>query len=159
SASMNSGSAPGSTPTGSPTRRCTARSPGCWATRLCVPGWRSRPRRSRPGRGCAWRPTPSSRRPGCDQAGRCAMRVLVSVDMEGIAGVVDADDVRPGHAEYERNRNQITAEANAAVRGVFAFEPDAEVLVTDAHAGFRNLLPEQLDRRAELLRGKPKPDG
>jgi D-amino peptidase len=87
------------------------------------------------------------------------MRVLVSVDMEGIAGVVDADDVRPGHAEYERNRGQITAEANAAVRGVLAFDPDAEVLVTEAHAGFRNLLPERLDRRAELLRGKPKPDG
>jgi D-amino peptidase len=87
------------------------------------------------------------------------VRVLVSVDMEGIAGVVDADDVRPGHAEYERNRGQITAEANAAVRGVLAFEPGAKVLVTEAHAGFRNLLPEQLDRRAELLRGKPKPDG
>jgi D-amino peptidase len=87
------------------------------------------------------------------------MRVLVSVDMEGIAGVVDADDVRPGHAECERNRNQITAEANAAVRGVFAFEPDAEVLVTEAHAGFRNLLPEQLDRRAELLRGAASRSG
>ena len=51
---------------------------------------------------------------------RSDMRVLVSVDMEGIAGVVDPDDVRPG---------------------------------------FRNLLPDLLDRRALLLRGKPKPDG
>jgi D-amino peptidase len=33
------------------------------------------------------------------------------------------------------------------------------VLVTEAHGPFRNLVPEQLDRRAELLRGKPKPDG
>jgi hypothetical protein len=33
------------------------------------------------------------------------------------------------------------------------------VLVTEAHAAFRNLLPELLDRRAELLRGDPKPDG
>ncbi len=33
------------------------------------------------------------------------------------------------------------------------------MLVTEAHGGFRNLLPELLDRRAELLRGKPKPDG
>ena len=87
------------------------------------------------------------------------MRVLVSVDMEGIAGVVDGEDVSPGHGEYERNRSLITAEANAAVRGVFACDPDAQVLVTEAHGGFRNLLPEQLDRRAELLRGKPKPDG
>lgn len=87
------------------------------------------------------------------------MRVLVSVDMEGIAGVVDGEDVSPGHGEYERNRALITAEASAAVRGVCAFEPGAEVLVTEAHAGFRNLLPELLDRRAVLLRGKPKPDG
>lgn len=87
------------------------------------------------------------------------MRVLVSVDMEGIAGVVDGEDVSPGHAEYERNRSLITAEANAAVRGVYACDPAAQVLVTEAHGGFRNLLPEQLDRRAELLRGKPKPDG
>jgi D-amino peptidase len=87
------------------------------------------------------------------------MRVLVSVDMEGIGGVVDPDDVRPGHAEYERNRALITAEANAAVRGVYAFEADSHVLVTEAHASFRNLLPAQLDRRAELLRGTPKPGG
>jgi D-amino peptidase len=87
------------------------------------------------------------------------VRVLVSVDMEGIAGVVDGDDVSPGHPEYERNRSLITAEASAAVRGIFAFDPCARVLVTEAHAQFRNLLPEHLDRRAELLRGKPKPDG
>jgi D-amino peptidase len=87
------------------------------------------------------------------------MRVLVSVDMEGIAGVVDGDDVRPGQAEYERNRTLITAEASAAVRGVYACDPGAEVLVTEAHGPFRNLLPELLDRRAVLLRGKPKPSG
>ena len=32
------------------------------------------------------------------------MRVLVSVDMVGIAGVVDRDVICPGHGEYERNR-------------------------------------------------------
>ena len=87
------------------------------------------------------------------------MRVLVSVDMEGIAGVVDRVDIRPGEAEYERNRHLMTAEANAVVRGVFAHTADAEVLVTDAHAKFRNLIPEELDRRAWLLRGQPKPLG
>jgi D-amino peptidase len=87
------------------------------------------------------------------------MRVLVSVDMEGITGVVDPEDVLPGNARYEQHRAQLTAEANAAVRGVFAYDPDARVLVSEAHAAFRNLLPGQLDRRAELLRGSPKPDG
>jgi D-amino peptidase len=87
------------------------------------------------------------------------MRVLISVDMEGVAGVVDVEDVLPGHSEYERSRRLLTAEANAAIRGVYAYGRDAEVLVTEAHAEFRNLLPDLLDRRAELLRGKPKPDG
>jgi D-amino peptidase len=87
------------------------------------------------------------------------VRVLVSVDMEGIAGVVHGEDVAPGQSEYDRNRKLITAEANAAVRGVYAADPAAHVLVTEAHAQFRNLLPELVDRRAELLRGSPKPDG
>jgi D-amino peptidase len=87
------------------------------------------------------------------------VRVLISVDMEGVAGVVDGADVRPGEPEYERNRHLMTAEANAAIRGVLSNAPDAEVLVSDAHAQFRNLLPERLDRRARLLRGKPKPGG
>jgi D-amino peptidase len=87
------------------------------------------------------------------------MRVLISVDMEGVAGVVDTDDARPGHPEYERNRRLLTAEANAAIRGVYAHGSDAQVVVTEAHSNFRNLLPDLLDRRAELVRGKPKPDG
>lgn len=87
------------------------------------------------------------------------MRVLVSVDMEGIAGVVAGDDVHPGHAEYERNRSYMTGEASAAVRGVLAHDAGAEVLVADAHAGFRNLLPHELDRRCTLLRGKPRDHG
>jgi D-amino peptidase len=87
------------------------------------------------------------------------MRVLISVDMEGIAGIVDRVDIRPGEAEYERNRHLMTAEASAAVRGAFTYAPDAEVLVADAHAAFRNLIPEELDDRAWLLRGSPKPLG
>jgi D-amino peptidase len=94
-----------------------------------------------------------------DLEGMIEMRVLVSVDMEGIAGVVHGDDIRPGHSEYERNRKLLTAEVNAAVRGIHAYEADAQALVTEAHAEFRNLLPELLDRRAELLRGTPKPGG
>lgn len=87
------------------------------------------------------------------------MRVLVSVDMEGIAGVVHGEEVIPGHSEYERNRKLLTAEANAAVRGIYTYDAAAQVQVTEAHASFRNLLPDLLDRRVELLRGTPKPGG
>ena len=84
------------------------------------------------------------------------VRVLISVDMEGVAGVVSPEDIAPGHPEYERHRALVTAEANAAVRGVHAVYPDASVIVCDAHARFRNLLPESLDERCTLLRGSPR---
>ncbi|MGI8879166.1 MAG: M55 family metallopeptidase [Jatrophihabitans sp.] len=87
------------------------------------------------------------------------MRVLVSVDMEGVAGVVAPDDISPGHAEYERNRGYMTDEASAAVRGVLAYDSGASVVVCDAHAGYRNILPDRLDRRCTLLRGAPRTHG
>ena len=87
------------------------------------------------------------------------MRILISVDIEGMAGVVDWDDSVPGAPDYEQARRLMTAEASAAVRGALAFDAQAEVLVADAHGWFRNLLPEALDRRARLLRGRPRVDG
>jgi D-amino peptidase len=87
------------------------------------------------------------------------MRVLVSVDMEGVAGVAGPEDISPGNAEYERCRVYMTEEANAAVRGVLAFDPQASVVVADSHARFRNLLPDRLERRCSLLRGWPRVHG
>ncbi len=49
----------------------------------------------------------------------------------------------------------MTAEANAAVQGAFA-GGFTEVLVNDSHGGFRNLLPDQIDPRAQLVLGKPR---
>ncbi|WP_189243946.1 M55 family metallopeptidase [Planobispora rosea] len=84
------------------------------------------------------------------------MKVLISVDMEGIAGIVHPEETIPGRFDYERGRALMTAAANAAVAGVLEAEPAAEVLVADAHGPHRNLLPEHLDRRARLIRGKPR---
>ena len=87
------------------------------------------------------------------------MRVLVSVDMEGVAGVVAPEDISPGNPEYERNRIYMTDEASAAVRGVLAFDPQASIVVCDAHARFRNIVPDRLDHRCDLLRGSPRSNG
>ena len=76
--------------------------------------------------------------------------------MEGVAGVVAPDDVSPGHAEYERNRAYLTDEVSAAVRGVLAYDSEASIVVCDAHARFRNILPERLARGCTLLRGSPR---
>ena len=85
--------------------------------------------------------------------------MLISVDMEGISGVVHPTETNPSGYDYERGRALMTAEANAVVAGVLDAEPDAVVWVADAHGPFRNVLPEQLDRRARLVRGKPRPLG
>lgn len=80
-------------------------------------------------------------------------KVLISVDMEGVSGIVHTSEVNPDRYDYERGRALMTAEANAVVAGVLDAEPAADVLVADAHGPFRNLLPEQMDRRARLVRG------
>jgi D-amino peptidase len=86
-------------------------------------------------------------------------KVLISVDMEGISGIVHSTETNPDKYDYERGRTLMTAEANAAIAGVLDAEPSAGVVVADAHGPFRNLLPEQLDQRARLIRGKPRPLG
>ncbi|MEU8169810.1 M55 family metallopeptidase [Micromonospora sp. NPDC049004] len=87
------------------------------------------------------------------------MKVLISVDMEGISGIVHPTETNPDRYDYERGRALMTAEANAVIGGVLDAAPDAVVWVADAHGPFRNLLPEDLDRRAHLVRGKPRPLG
>ncbi|MFJ3820699.1 M55 family metallopeptidase [Streptomyces nodosus] len=87
------------------------------------------------------------------------MRVLISVDMEGISGIVHPTETNPDRYDYEHGRALMTAEANSVIAGVLDAEPAAEVWVADAHGPFRNLLPEKLDRRARLVRGKPRPMG
>ncbi|MFG2048958.1 M55 family metallopeptidase [Micromonospora sp. NPDC048935] len=87
------------------------------------------------------------------------MKVLISVDLEGGAGIVHPTETNPDRYDYERGRALMTAEANAVIAGVLDAEPDAVVWVADAHGTFRNLLPEDLDRRAHLVRGKPRPLG
>ncbi|HET7425411.1 MAG TPA: M55 family metallopeptidase, partial [Gemmatimonadales bacterium] len=87
------------------------------------------------------------------------MRVYISVDMEGVAGVVhedQTDPIDPRHAgEYNRFRRLMTAEANAAIEGALAAGAD-RVLVNDSHWLMMNLLAEGLHPAAELLSGGPK---
>jgi len=84
------------------------------------------------------------------------VRVLVSVDMEGIAGVSGADDILHGRYNYERFRRLMTEEANWAVAGAWAAGATS-VVVNDSHDGMRNILYDELDDRAELISGFNKP--
>lgn len=84
------------------------------------------------------------------------MKVFISADIEGVAGVVTPEQGQPGNAEYERARRLMTEEVNAAIDGAYAGGA-TEVLVNDSHGPMVNLLPELLDPRAELILGRPKP--
>ena len=84
------------------------------------------------------------------------MRVFISVDMEGATGLTDPEDTLPDGADYQRGRVFMTGDANAAILG--AYDGGAtEVLVNDSHWTMRNLLLEQLDPRARVIKGLQKP--
>lgn len=84
------------------------------------------------------------------------MKILIAADMEGITGVVHADHTDSAHAEYGRFRRLMTADVNAAIRGAFDGGAD-EVIVSDGHGSARNILIEELDPRAHLNSGTPRP--
>jgi D-amino peptidase len=90
--------------------------------------------------------------------GRTRMRVYISADMEGISGLVDAEDVQPGGRDYERGRTMMAQDVNAAVRGAMAAGA-REVVVNDAHGPMRNLRPEDVHPAVRLVRGRPKQMG
>ena len=84
------------------------------------------------------------------------MKILIAADMEGITGVVHADQTNPSHAEYGRFRKLMTGDVNAAIAGAHAGGAD-EVVVSDGHWDGRNVLIEELDNRARLNSGTPAP--
>ncbi|MFI6731165.1 M55 family metallopeptidase [Streptomyces sp. R-74717] len=83
------------------------------------------------------------------------MQIYISADMEGVTGLVDADDVQPGGRDYERGRLMMAQDVNAAVRGALTAGA-TDITVNDAHGPMRNILPETLHPAARLIRGKPK---
>jgi len=81
------------------------------------------------------------------------VKVYVSVDMEGVAGVNHPTPTGRGDSRYPDAVELMIGEANAAIEG--AFDGGAtEVLVNDSHGSMYNLRPAQLDRRARVLQGQ-----
>jgi D-amino peptidase len=84
------------------------------------------------------------------------MKIYLSVDIEGVAGIVDANQGNlAGGWEYDLGRALMTGEANAAIEG--AIEAGAtEIVVNDSHAQMRNLIPTELNASARLIQGRIK---
>jgi len=85
-----------------------------------------------------------------------SVKVYISADMEGVAGIVHGEHTLRDGKEHERARKLMTHEVNAAIEGALEAGATA-VLVNDSHGTMRNIIPEELNEAAELLTGSPKP--
>ncbi len=83
-------------------------------------------------------------------------RVFISIDMEGISGIVHGSQTGGDKPDYQTGRRLMVGDLNAAVEGALAAGAE-EVVVSDAHGGMRNLEPEKVHEEALLIRGSPKP--
>ena len=83
-------------------------------------------------------------------------KVYVSVDMEGVGGVVTNEQLGPTGFEYARARQFMTDEALAAIQG--AREAGAtEILVSDSHGNGQNLLIDLFPSDVTVIRSWPRP--
>jgi len=79
------------------------------------------------------------------------LKVFISVDMEGLCGVVNWEEVNREGKDYEYFRKIMAKETNAAIVG--AIEAGAaEIIVRDSHGSGRNIIPEMLIKHAKLIR-------
>jgi D-amino peptidase len=87
-----------------------------------------------------------------------AMKVHISVDMEGISGLVRWADVSTRGIDYPRNRSLLTADTNAAIEGAFAAGA-TEVVVEENHGveDLCNVVMDEIDPRASVVRGAGRP--
>ncbi len=81
------------------------------------------------------------------------MRVYISVDMEGIAGVSHPKPTSRADSEYPAAVELMVGETNAAIAGALSAGA-TDILVNDSHGGMYNLRPIDLDPAARLLQGQ-----
>jgi D-amino peptidase len=84
------------------------------------------------------------------------VKVFISSDMEGTAGVVDWSQCLAGQPDYDYYRGLLQAEVNAAIEGAQAAGA-REFLVNDSHSKMQNLRPDTLAGEARYLSGRHKP--
>jgi D-amino peptidase len=84
------------------------------------------------------------------------VKVFISFDMEGVAGIVDWSQCRPPGQPYEEGRALLLGEVNAAIDGALAGGA-TEIVCNDSHGAMNNLNPADLHGRAAYIAGRHKP--
>lgn len=80
------------------------------------------------------------------------MRIYISADIEGIAGITTWSETESHTLEYGNHAKQMSLEVAAACKG--ALEAGAtEIIVKDAHETGRNIIHKYLPKEAKLIRG------
>lgn len=86
------------------------------------------------------------------------LKIYISADMEGVVGVVTGEQLGPQGFEYQRFREFMTQEVNAAIEGAVAAGA-TQIVVGDSHGNGQNLLIEKLPKDILLVRSWPRPLG
>ena len=84
------------------------------------------------------------------------MKLFISFDMEGVAGIVDWAQCLPPGQLYEEGRALLLGEVNAAIDGALAAGA-TEIVCNDSHGPMNNLNPADLHGRAAYIAGRHKP--
>jgi D-amino peptidase len=84
------------------------------------------------------------------------VKVFISFDMEGVAGIVDWAQCRAPGQPYEEGRRLLLGEVNAAIDGAH-MAGATEFVCNDSHGTMNNVDPEQLHGRAVYVAGRHKP--
>lgn len=84
------------------------------------------------------------------------LKVYISADMEGVVGVVTGDHLGPDGFEYQKAREWLTSEVNAAIRAAKAAGA-TEIVVSDSHGNGENILVDGLPSDVLLVRSWPRP--
>ncbi len=83
------------------------------------------------------------------------LKIYISADMEGVVGAVTDAQLGPGGFEYERFRQFMTNEVNAAIDAARAAGA-TEFVISDSHGNGQNLLIEQLPVDVTIIRSWPR---
>ncbi len=85
------------------------------------------------------------------------MKVWMSFDMEGVAGIVDWAQCTPGDsAAYALGCALLQDEVNAAIEGAIAGGA-TEIVLNDSHSRMANLDPRKIAGNAQYISGRHKP--
>lgn len=84
---------------------------------------------------------------------------FVSADMEGVCGVTHPSQCYPDSSNdsaYKAAVSQLATELRLVTQAIFAHQPDARIVINDAHNAMTNFHYEHIHPEVHFISGKPK---